>query len=103
MGCCSSDIPEAPVQRLVSSGGDTKSTHTSQLFNPKTATPFECAEFERFCQHFSVPARYTDPENMLRTQPTLALLYNEHVPSRLSNEEFWQRYYFKVEGGKKSN
>ena len=49
-GCCSSDISEAPVQRLVSIQGDTSCSRTSQLFNPNTATPFECAEFERCVQ-----------------------------------------------------
>eukprot|EP00993_Chasmostoma_nieuportense_P002380 NODE_3180_length_1015_cov_28.453829_g3035_i0.p1 GENE.NODE_3180_length_1015_cov_28.453829_g3035_i0~~NODE_3180_length_1015_cov_28.453829_g3035_i0.p1 ORF type:complete len:295 (+),score=82.08 NODE_3180_length_1015_cov_28.453829_g3035_i0:25-909(+) len=85
MGCCTSKSPN-PLSRVVTP------PVSDYLFTPSGQ---DCQDFQRWCTTFNLPLWSEEADSLLKADPSLRTVYSGQVPSMLTREQFWQRYFYK--------
>lgn len=53
-------------------------------------------EFDKFLRNFALGSQATEIANVLDLEPEVSRYYAELVPIKISPEEFWARYFFRI-------
>lgn len=73
-----------------------QSSQSTYLNDPDQAQPASNSEFKDWKSTFTSESYKSEISELLIQNGAMRLLYSQLVPAQLTNEEFWSRYFYKV-------